>query len=872
MKKLISALLIGATALSAFAAGEDVVREHRSIWMSSMLASTWPGAAITESNTASTKRSLDNRMAKLASQGINTVYYHVRAHCDATYNSSYEPYSSAVAGTRGGTPAYDPFGCLVESAHKHGIEVYAWVNPYRYSQGGTYSDSHPGNYGLTHPEWLLSSSEQAILNPALPEVRQRIVDICTEIATNYDIDGMIFDDYFYHSSIGLDADADLYNAYAASVSEDGRMTQAAWRRENVNMMVRDVSAAVKQARPYAVFAIGPAGRISPDDIADYGLTPGPYGDMNYTGLYADPIRWLSEGLLDFLSPQVYWISYFDRLTEWYSVAVPHFGRHLYESVDCSRLSSGKSTEYLRQIDFMRSHVRPNESGVVFFDLGAYLNYGERIDNNFTTWGDILHLKTFPYTALAPLHSWRGTRTEPTVGAISRDGDRLQWTAPEGNVNGRFAVYGLPEGVAKTDFAFQPEYLEGVVYEPAFDVSADPAMTYGVAVYDRYGRLHAIRFEDCAEMAAGVAPTELAPAAGAGQPLCDLTWKHEGAARYLVEISESEDFASLAGCAETMTDGISSANVADLRNGKTYWWRVVAYAADHTAAVSAPASFVASALAFTSPAANAADVSFNPSFTWTAAPEGTGYKLEISTTEDFANVKYTVETAETEATVPARTLVSGKKYFARLTATRGNTTATAAILPFATADRTDYAAPALANPASDGLTLHADECIAVEPWEGMTNAYVEIAASESFPVRSRFSATLADFETQTKLLGDVRIASKALVAGQTYYVRTRGSYSLQGSTGLKYTGYGPVRSFVYSDESGVFAPETAADAYVDAACTLHMPTACRAEVFDLAGRRVLATPVCTEASLETLPAGCYIIRFSGLNQPSLKWVR
>ena len=91
------------------------------------------------------------------------------------------------------------------------------------------------------------------------------------------------------------------------------MSQEEWRRENVNNVVRSVRQAVIEERPYAVFAIGPAGRISPDDITDYGLTPGPHGDMNYTGLFADPIKWLSEGLLDFLSPQIYWPEWFDDL-------------------------------------------------------------------------------------------------------------------------------------------------------------------------------------------------------------------------------------------------------------------------------------------------------------------------------------------------------------------------------------------------------------------------------------------------------------------------------------------------------------------------------------------------------------------------------
>ncbi len=871
MKKIIGALLMACTALSVSAAGEDVVREHRAIWMSSMLASTWPGGSITESNAESTRSSLDRRLEKLSQQGINTLYFHVRAHCDATYASSYEPYSAAVAGSRGGTPAYDPFGYFVECAHKHGIEVYAWVNPYRYSQGGNYG---PGerNYENSHPEWLLRSSDQVILNPGLPEARQRVVDICSEIATNYDIDGMIFDDYFYHSSIGFSADKDLYDAYRAS---GGTLDQGSWRRDNVDKTVEAVRDAVKAARPYAVFAIGPAGRISPDNIGDYGLTPGPYGDMNYTGLYADPIKWLSKGWLDFLSPQVYWINYFDKLTEWYSVVVPHFGRHLYTSVDCSRLATGKAAEYLRQIDFMRSHLRPNESGVVFFDLGAYLNYGERIDGKRVTWGEILHDNTFPYTALAPLQPWRGVRTDYVAGPVIRNGDVITWTAasaaPESH---RYAVYAIPAEMARTDFAYQPEYLKGVVYSEQFDISADPSLVYGVAVYDRYGRLHAFRFEGTGEMAAGTAPQALTPASGSPAPdLCDFAWNHEGNARYVVEVAEDEAFTSLIATVETTENKIASTNVAAFEPGRQYWWRVVAYAPDCLAAVSVPARFEASRITITSPAASSTDCSVNPVFAWVAAAGGTEYTLEIATGESFENIVHSVVTTETGYTVPERTLVSGKQYYARVRAARGGVTSVSDVLPFATADRTDYAAPVMLNPSADGVILNTDDAISVEPWSGLTSVSVEIAATPNFPVRNLYKGTLSDFATATNMLGDVRILSKPLTAGTTYYTRARGAYSLQGSSSLHYTEYSPVRSFVYSGEAGIGAPEVQGAPYVDGAGMLRLPYSAYVEVFDVAGRTVAASSgKCNVMELGMLPEGCYIIRIAGTNNVTLKWVK
>lgn len=865
MKKLLLSLLLAVSALGCYAGGEDVMREHRAIWFSPMLKSTWPGGRITESGAASSRRQLTTYLTRLQSHGINTLYFHVRAHCDATYESSFEPWSSAVGGSRGTAPGIDPFGTFIEVAHSLGIEVYAWVNPYRYSSGGSYGEGER-NYENSHPEWLMSAPDQKILNPGLPEVRQRVVDVCSEVATKYDIDGLIFDDYFYHSSIGLSLDRDLWQAYKDA---GGTLSQADWRRENVNMMVRDVRDAVKAARPYAVFSISPAGRISPDNIASYGLTPGPYGDMNYSDLYADPIYWLSQGWLDFLSPQVYWHSYFNKLTDWYSVAVPHFNRHLYTSVDCSRLS-GNASEYIRQIEYMRSHVRPNESGVVFFDYGAYTNYREVYHGKNTRFGEILRAETFAWNALSPIHHWRTDAVDRQVGPVVRSGNTLSWTAPEGAGadSRRYALYLLPEGADRASFACQPEYLVQAVYGESYEIPSDAeAGTYAVAVYDRFSNLHGARFEGSSTLTPGVAPTGLS--AGATTALGRLSWTHAGAARYQVEISADASFSTLLGVGETFADEILVADVADLSAGTEYFWRVKAYAADHTMAVSGASTVAVEAFTVTAPTAGANDLSTTPSISWTNAGAGASYTLEIADAEDFTSVAYSVTTEATTLTVPAKTLSTGRRYWVRVTATIGNSSATARTVQCATADRSDYTAPAIVSPGADGVTLHADECVVIAPWEGMTNAYIEISASETFPTRSTFKQTLSGFATESKAMADVKISSKALVSGNTYYVRVRGGYSLQSASGVKYTDYGTPRSFVYSDQAGVIAPETDAEIRIDAAAVLHLPAPAPAAVYDLAGRTVYSAPAASSHVLSHLPAGVYIVR---TNNTTLKWVK
>ena len=135
------------------------------------------------------------------------------------YKSSYEPWSSDLVSERGKEPGYDPLAFVVEEAHKRGIEVHAWMNPYRFSTASTYWDGQAGDYRETHPEWILTYPVQngkynAIMNPALPEVRQRITDIVREVVTNYDVDGIVFDDYFYaYGGTPADLDADAQQKY-----------------------------------------------------------------------------------------------------------------------------------------------------------------------------------------------------------------------------------------------------------------------------------------------------------------------------------------------------------------------------------------------------------------------------------------------------------------------------------------------------------------------------------------------------------------------------------------------------------------------------------------------------------------------------------
>ena len=849
---LLAAVAFSGTAVAQTDAQLPPMREHRAVWMSPMLGS-WPGGALTTSNLDTRKKSLRTRLTNLRDQGVNVVYYHVRSFCDACYESSYEPWSSYVSSGRGVAPAGDPLQIVIETGHELGLEVYAWVNPLRYSHGSNWGEGER-NYETSHPDWLLSCSNQKILNPAIPEVRQRVIDICSEIATKYNIDGMIFDDYFYHSGITLDLDKSYYDAYYnAQPDKSKAMDQGSWRRENINMVVGGCTAAVKAAKPYAVFSIGPAGRISPPNIGDYGLEPAPHGDMNWVGLYADPIGWMNKGWLDFLSPQIYWSNWYDDLTDWYVTVADRFNRHNYSSIDLSRFDALKSAEVIREIEYQRQAFRPDEGGIVFFDYQQYVNFRDLLDGKSTPLGDILEQSVFTSPALVPVRYWCSAYAPSDMGAVSRSGEKLTWSTAGYPAGTRYAVYGIPEGTDLKDFACQAQYLAGISYNGEFEIT-EPALKYGVACYDSYGNLSPVRFEG-ASLAEGVNVTAAYPAGVNPPALFDFRWTNSEGGRLVLEVATDAGFSNVIARKDVKGSSVSSTDIAEFKDGHTYYWRVWSVAANHKAKVSSAASFQAEPLAISAPA-EGSETTLTPTFTWAAAGEGTVYTLEIASASNFNNIIYTGTTTEVSHAVPSKILSSGKTYYARLRGERSGAAAVSATRAFHTPDVTSYTAPELINPAADGARIHSNECIIVAEWEGMNNVYVEIAASESFPSRSSYKGTLSDFSCESKALGEIKIGSKKLEDGKTYYVRVRGGYSVSTSTATQYTDYGPVRTFVYDANAGLGEVETT-ETYVEGT-TLHQGSATAVTVYDLSGRIVL-TDAGTTVDLSVLPTGLYIIR-------------
>lgn len=283
------------------------------VWVPYFSLSTPEGTQ--EAFEANYKKIADTALEK----GINAMFVHVRPFSDSLYPSQYFPWSHILTGTQGQDPGFDPLQFMIDYTHSLGMEFHAWINPMRVKTSetpSTLADSNPYvQLGEEYPSYFMEYDGGVYLNPAYPYVRSLIADGAAEIAANYDVDGIHFDDYFYPSQDAA-LDSAAYEAYTQSVEQP--LSLAEWRKDNVNAMVAEVYNAIKEVKPEVVFGISPQGNIKNDEA-----------------MGADVKTWAAvPGYVDYLCPQLYFsfeneaLGYTEALAEW--AALPrHEGLSLY---------------------------------------------------------------------------------------------------------------------------------------------------------------------------------------------------------------------------------------------------------------------------------------------------------------------------------------------------------------------------------------------------------------------------------------------------------------------------------------------------------------------------------------------------------------
>ena len=353
--------------------------EMRGVWVSYL---DWNGWAKDE---AGYKKAMDQTLDLCVQKGLNAVFLQVRPDGDAMYPSQYFPWSKFASGKQGKNPGYDPLAYAVRAAHQRGLQLHAWINPYRITGYlNRYSDLCASNPAIawakdgdsSNDRWVLCQNGEYYYNPAIPQVRQLIIDGVKEIVTNYEVDGIHFDDYFYPNLD--DSKAETWFDYPEYQVGGTSLSVAAWRRNNVNELVRGVYSAVKSIRPQALFGISPEGYLQ--------------NLRKDTRQFTDVDAWMTQsGYVDYLMPQIYWgfeakqngqaagYAFANCLNEWVTLKKKgnvklYVGLALYKT-GTDAVDGNEVPEWQRYHDIMKREVQAGRatgqvSGYCFYDLSS----------------------------------------------------------------------------------------------------------------------------------------------------------------------------------------------------------------------------------------------------------------------------------------------------------------------------------------------------------------------------------------------------------------------------------------------------------------------------------------------------------------------
>lgn len=514
-----AAILAVTVAVAAYAVVPGPKRELRGAWLATVYNIDWPSQkGSTDAVARAQQRELQQILDTLQHAGINAVFFQVRPMADALYKSQREPWSAFLTGTRGASPAggWDPLEFAVREAHQRGMELHAWVNPFRFALSEpcivTSHDRNAKQQGwlITHREGRpaakaaaprrkgkkgrrskaartsqrqVASKAITVFDPANAGAVGHVVDVCRDIVKGYDIDGLVFDDYFYPEGMPLPPC-------------DDPAEEADKRRHNVNAAIAAVYKMIQKEKPWVRFGIAPAGVGGGNGKASsrYGLERCPVGDdWMYDKIYCDPLAWLAEGTVDYVSPQIYWptdheTNPYEPIARWWDGVANHFGRHCFPSHSLTNRASTAEhfVEQGRQIEADRESRQP---GSVLYSVASI--------NGRKARGIAAYLNANHYSALAlpPAMTWKKAHDPGKITGLKKHSDHggvsLSWNRQPGM---RYVVYAVPDGVTALDALdeegrnFLPEYIAGVTYEALFALPASLSRGrwYAVAPLDRYG--------------------------------------------------------------------------------------------------------------------------------------------------------------------------------------------------------------------------------------------------------------------------------------------------------------------------------------------------------------------------------------------------
>lgn len=744
-------------------------REFRASWLTTVWAIDWPKSwgQTSVSGQQAQQNELRAIVDSLSVANMNAVFFQVRGFCDAMYNSAYEPWSKYLTGVRGGEPSYDPLALLVEYAHSKGIEVHAWMNPYRYSTSPDTYGNLETDYSQTHPEWLVDCNGYHILNPCLPEVKERIAAVVADLVGNYDVDGVIFDDYFYQSGYQNSYEETYYSATG------GGLSRADWRREQVNDMVRMVRDTIHATKPWVSFGIGPAGIAGKANTSAsvYGVDPCPVGsDWQYNGIYSDPLGWYARKLIDYMAPQCYWKigsgNDYAQLSEWWSYIAGYFNRHVYisQSLDGVKgdgvpVTSAQfhADEIANQMQLDRDFDHMGAPGSCWYSLNDAMATSDFFRN--------IHRMVNSHPALVPQMSWYYKDTCLYVTNLRQSSGRLTWNAPAENL--RYAVYAIPfDSIGAAGIIGSGRYLLGTTYEPSWDASQNNGRLFAVSVFDRYGNEYPARTLTNSTWGDAVAPALAAPQNNGAQLLpCFFTWHPaQGADSYIFQLSSTNDFSQPEYICEVLDTTFYIGHIKWLQSGETYYWRVGSRALNATDGWSEVRAFTGTYFHLISPVEGEVDCSITPTIVCDSVLDPSPvYTYEIATANTFAANKmvYTATSSQPRLTVPDSVLLNSTYYYVRVSVAYADLYSVSNVVRFRTVAQV-VPVPVIISP-SDGDTISGNAIEVCWQQQASSGFRVEISTEQSFPGRMTTVAR-EDYTVWCTTFTDLEPA--------TYYIRVK----------------------------------------------------------------------------------------------------
>ena len=466
-------------------------REFRGAWITEVAANPdWPSQP--GLSTAEQKAELIALLDRAVQLKLNAVIFQVRPACDAVYDSPLEPWSEFLTGAQGRPPQpfYDPLAFAIAEAHKRGLELHAWINPFRVSLASGKSPAAPNHISRTHPELIRKYGGELWLDPGEPAARAHVLRVVMDIVKRYDVDGVQFDDYFYPypekdaaGRVLEFPDTATWKKYGHGLDRDD------WRRQNINQFIQGVYQNIKAAKPWVKFGVSPFGIWRP------GFPRQIKGLDAYANLYADSRLWLASGWLDYLAPQLYWpvddsAQSFPVLLNWWASQNVK-DRHLWPGLNAAGVGEKfPAGEIARQLEII--HAQPGAGGEIFYHLKNLA------DNPALT--EILR-RQFSQPALVPASPWLDSfppekpRLTATIGGKSSVNVSWQsgvepawlWVLQFRGADDRWTTEILPADVTTKTFASPaPRVIAIRAVDRTGNLSAPAALKQAVPV--RNGRV------------------------------------------------------------------------------------------------------------------------------------------------------------------------------------------------------------------------------------------------------------------------------------------------------------------------------------------------------------------------------------------------